>query len=195
MNLVQIHPGEDYVWLEWRGRGDNAFRMNGERVKIMRKYKRMHRGNTKETGYCEVFLLDDEGEFKLDIYDEPKTREVRAADVAMLWDEYANERDRQQVIIDRERAERRKREEEYERQYQERRRVREEERQARLREQEEKKQAVLSYLQEKHNIVNNGRINVEIGTYNIVVTFNRTNIDEEIRIARESTIDQRDQNG
>lgn len=119
MNLVQIHLGEDYAWFEWKGRGE-TFRFGAKRVKIIRKFKQQHTGNTKESGYCEVFLLDDEGEFILDSNQEPRTREVRSRDIAMIWDEYEDERDRQQVIRDKQEAERKARWEEEERRYQER---------------------------------------------------------------------------
>src|SRR5258706_11134136 len=100
MNLVKIHPGEDYSWWDGMGRGE-AFRFTGKRVKIIRKFKQQHTGNQKESGYCEVFMLDDEGEF-IQYNGEPRTREIRARDVAMLWDEYSDERDRLQLIKNKE---------------------------------------------------------------------------------------------
>src|SRR6266403_3191027 len=118
MNLVKIHPGEDYSWWDGMGR-DEALRFNGKRVKIIRKYTKQHVGNKKESGYCEVFMLDDDGEF-LSRNDEPVTREIRARDDAMLWDEYADERDRLQLIKDKEETERRIRQEAREREWRER---------------------------------------------------------------------------
>src|SRR6266446_10904152 len=119
MNLVKIHAGEDYSWWEWMGRGE-AFRFDGKRVKIIRKYKKQHVGNQKESGYCEVFILNDDGEF-IRYNDEPVVREIRSRDIAMLWDEYSDERDRLQLIRDKEEAERRAIQEAREREWQERR--------------------------------------------------------------------------
>jgi hypothetical protein len=153
MNLIQIHAGEDYAWLEWMGRGANAFRLDGKRVKIIRTFKEQHAGNQKATGYCEVFLLDDEGEFKYDYAGQYVTRKVRAADIAMMWDEYADERDRQQQIINREQEERRRKREEQEREWREAEERRRREREERERIERERLEKIEAERREKNKAI------------------------------------------
>jgi hypothetical protein len=184
MNLVKIHNGEDYSWWEWMGRGED-FRFNGKRVKIIRTFKKQHFGNKKESGYCEVFILDEEtGEFKTH-NDEPVTREIRARDVAMLWDEYSDERDRLQLIRNKEEEARRIKQEIWEKEYQERKereRIAREEREEREqleraeheRQEREKVQHIYDWLG-KRGIKENGsgKIKISITDQYVQVTIRR----------------------
>jgi hypothetical protein len=185
MNLIQIHAGEDYSWLEWMGRGANAFRLDGRRVKIIRTFKEQHGGNKKATGYCEVFLLDDEGEFKFDSAGQYVTRKVRAADIFGMWDEYADERDRQQQIINKQQEECRRRREEREREWreaEERRKVEREERERIERERREKLEAekreknkiIYEWLEQKGIKENgDGKVRIYITDQYVQVTIRR----------------------
>lgn len=89
MNLQDLWSGNDYAWYEDKGRGE-VYRSYAKRVKIIRTYKERIVGNTRETGYAEVMMLDDEGSPKEDSQGNHIVRSIRARDVAMRWDEYAD---------------------------------------------------------------------------------------------------------
>lgn len=207
MNLNQIHAGEDYAWLSERGRGENYRRYGFYRIKVIRTFSRREFGNQKETGYAEGFDVEpDTGEFKLDLNGQPRIRQVRARDVVTLWDEYADEHDRQE-------AERIKKEEEWQRYYEKRKREREEReakeraereererlareaREAHERERQEKEAKLLSALKEKYGITKvDGFISVSLQSSMVTVYFDRKKLEHELglnggdNIARESPI-------
>lgn len=104
MNLQDLWPGNDYAYYHEKGRGE-VFRWNARRVKIIQCYKRRLSGNQRETGFAKVMMLDDEGEPKLAHDGTHITREVRARDIAMRWDSYAEEKAHREVIREREQRE------------------------------------------------------------------------------------------
>src|SRR4051794_34926654 len=92
MNLNELWSGNDYAWYEWKGRNE-PFRMGAPRVKVIRTYKRQASyENERLSGYAEVMLLHEDGTPKTRSDGTEITREVRARDLAMRWDEYAAEK-------------------------------------------------------------------------------------------------------
>lgn len=109
MNLQELWSGNDYAHYPDRGRGE-IYRSYAERVKVIRAFKERIPGNERETGYAEVMILDNEtGEPKTKTDGSHKTRTVRARDIAMRWEAYAEERahrEAQRERLQREREER-----------------------------------------------------------------------------------------
>src|SRR6266536_5453062 len=103
MNLNQLWSGNDYVWYEWKGRGE-TYRRNAPRVKIVKVYKRQLSHNERESGFAEVMLLEQDGTPRTYTDGKHITKEVRARDIAMRWDAYEEERDHREA--ERERQER-----------------------------------------------------------------------------------------
>lgn len=88
MNLNALWSGNDYAYFSMKGRGE-SYRSNAQRVRLIRCFKKKHYGNERESGYALVFYCDDEG----NIIRDQQEFEVRARDIAMRWEEYADERD------------------------------------------------------------------------------------------------------
>jgi hypothetical protein len=64
------------------------------RIRVIKVTQKVLFGNEKASTYVEVWDIDkDSGE----IVDETRTRSVRARDIFMHWDEYADEYERKQV--------------------------------------------------------------------------------------------------
>jgi hypothetical protein len=153
MNLNQLWSGNDYAYYEGRGRNE-SFRNSAQRVKILRAFKKQLPGNERESGFALVQFLDDEGELITNWRYPEGTGEVKARDIVMRWDEYANERE-QHAVEAAERA-----------------RIAEQERQERMRQHElaqqrvnERKEHILEGL-EKRGIP---REWVTINTYGIIL--------------------------
>jgi hypothetical protein len=201
MNLNQILPGTDYAWLPNRGRGEE-FRWPSEywpddymrgvhRVKAIRTFSERLPGNKRETGYVEVFILDEEGEFRYekDINgndtEEYLTRKARVRDIATFWEEYEDERDHRTVLRDKERQEREARRLEQERIWREQAEARERERQERLEAErierervEQERQAYLLKI-EKHYSLPTGSVQYE-NTYSPNLVLKRDVIDADL---------------
>lgn len=96
MNLQEIWSGTDYAWFEWKGRNE-PFREKAPRVKAIRVYKKQEFGKDRASGFVEVMMCDDDGTPKTYSNGEQIIKEVRARDIAMRWDEYADERDYRQT--------------------------------------------------------------------------------------------------
>jgi hypothetical protein len=93
MNLNEIWAGNDYAYFEYKGRNE-PYRSGAPRVKVIRVYKRAEYGKVRESGFAQVMFVDKEtGEPKTDRQGNHVTNEVRARDIAMLWDAYVEERD------------------------------------------------------------------------------------------------------
>src|SRR5438132_11777284 len=109
MNLNQITPGVDYAHFPYRGKQEefrwcqysnenwHQSRMYVYRVKAIRSYSEREYGKKRDTGYVDVFWLDDEGEFKFDENGNHLIKKVRVRDIATVWDDYADELDFQTV--------------------------------------------------------------------------------------------------
>lgn len=104
MNLGDLWAGQDYAWYHQKGRGE-VFRWNARRVKIIRVYKKRLSGNYRETGFAEVMMLEEDGTPKEAHDGTHITREVRARDIAMRWEQYADEKEHRQVIREKEERE------------------------------------------------------------------------------------------
>lgn len=91
MNLQELWAGTDYAWYEDKGRGEK-YRPYAKRVKVIRAFKQRIYGNQRESGFAEVMLLDDDGEPQLKQDGSHRTKEIRARDIAMRWEPYAEER-------------------------------------------------------------------------------------------------------
>lgn len=154
MNLNQLWSGNDYAYFPNKGRGE-VYRSNGVRVRIMRVYKRQLDGNTRESGFAEVLVLEDDGTPKqrrqwdsaLSQYVEGDyIMEVRARDIALRWDEYVDEREHREAERHKQEEERRERYAQMERErlarLEEERRLAEE----RAKKEEAQKEAIKTYL-------------------------------------------------
>lgn len=159
MNLNSLWSGTDYAWFYYKKRGEEEYSDRGTRVRIIRAFKERLPGNSKDTGFADVIMIDDEGEIMYHDDGSPKTRKVRARDIGMRWEEYADERDRRRVERAKQEREweeqRRKRNEEHARREAERERARAErleqerlERERREALEREKRDALLNYLKE-----------------------------------------------
>jgi hypothetical protein len=195
MNLNQILPGTDYAWLPNRGRGEefrwpsahwpNDYMRGVHRVKAIRTFSEKRPGNKRETGYVEVFVLDEEGEFQYDEQGEYLTRKARVRDIATFWEEYEDERDHRTVLRDKERQEREARRIEQERIWREQAEARERERQERLEaeriERERIDQERRAYLLkvEKHYNLPTGSVQYE-NTYSNNLVLKRDIIDADL---------------
>jgi len=193
MNLNQIHEGEDYAWISQRGRGENYRRSGFYRLKVIRTFSQREYGNTKDTGYAEGFDLEPEtGEFKLDLDGNPRIRSVRARDVVTLWEEYADEHERKEIIY-------KKQQEEWERKYEERRkqraereekerlvreereRIEREERERIERERQEREERIFTGLKEKYGIEKtDGYISIAMNAGLVTVYFDRPKLEQEL---------------
>lgn len=91
MNLNQLWSGNDYAYYDMRGRGE-VYRANARRVRVKRAYQKKQWGNERYSGFAEVAFLKDDGTPMLNHKDEPRVEEVRARDIAMLWEDYEDER-------------------------------------------------------------------------------------------------------
>jgi hypothetical protein len=100
MNLNQLWAGSDYAYYSMRGRGE-AYREGAVRVRVVRAYQRRAFTNERMSGFAEVFLLHDDGSSRVNGDGEPRKAEVRARDIAMRWDEYADEREHRHAERDR----------------------------------------------------------------------------------------------
>lgn len=96
MNLNQLWAGQDYAWYEWRSRGE-TYRSNGVRVRIIRAFQERQYGNERMSGFAEVNLVDDEGNIRTYANGEPLIKKIRARDIAMRWDEYADEKNHREA--------------------------------------------------------------------------------------------------
>lgn len=97
MNLNELWSGNDYAWYEWRGRGE-IFRYGAVRVQIIRTFKkRADYTNERLSGFAEVIILDEDGTPRTRSDGSNITREVRARDIAMRWDEYAHMKARREA--------------------------------------------------------------------------------------------------
>lgn len=92
MNLNELWSGNDYAWYEYRGKGVQ-YLPGAKRVKVIKTFKkRASYENERLSGYAEVMMLTDDGEPRTYSSGEHVTREVRARDILMRWDEYEQER-------------------------------------------------------------------------------------------------------
>jgi hypothetical protein len=116
MNLNSLWQGSDYAYYQSKGRGE-TYRRGALRVRVIRTFGEVLYGNTRETGFADVLLIDEEGEPKEDDYGRHITRKVKARDIAMLWEQYEEEHaDREVERLEREARyaeERRERDERY----------------------------------------------------------------------------------
>jgi hypothetical protein len=172
MNLNQITTGTDYAYFPYRGRGEefrwseadtSTWRTHTRyvvyRVKAIRAFSERETGKKRDTGYVDVFWLDDEGEFLFDENNQHQIKKVRVRDIATLWDDYEDERDYRQVQRDKEKRERDERrriqEERYQREMAEREQIRleREERERIERERiEQERKVYLSSIEQKYNL-------------------------------------------
>ena len=193
MNLNQIHEGEDYAEFDFRGRGENYRRSGVKRIKVIRTYSQREYGNTKDTGYAEGFLLDNEtGEFRLNTEDQPRIIRVRARDVVCSWEEYADEHDRREVIRLKQEEEWRIRHEKMLREREEREereRIEREERlekeriaaERRAQEKQRREAKIYAALKERYNIEKvDGLISIALGELTVTVYINRSGLEREL---------------
>lgn len=96
MNLNELWAGYDYAYYEWK-RKNEPYRRNAPRVKVIRAFKRRQYGNERASGMVEVMLLEDDGTPKLDVEGNQRIRTVRARDIAMLWEQYEDEREHREA--------------------------------------------------------------------------------------------------
>lgn len=110
MNLNELWSGTDYAYYSYKGRGE-LYRSTALRVKVIRAYKDRVGGNERLSGFAEVLLIDREtGEPELRPNGEHRRMQVRARDIAMRWEEYAElhaQRVEQQKKAEEERRQRR----------------------------------------------------------------------------------------
>lgn len=119
MNANQLWAGSDYAHSTYLRRGDR-WTENASRVRVVKVRQVRGFGAQKASTVVDVWFVDEETE---DILYDGNTREVRARDIFMRWEEYADERDRRRSVREqrlvqeaKERAEvARKRDELYER--------------------------------------------------------------------------------
>jgi hypothetical protein len=88
LNLTKLNSGGDFAHHVWRG--NKRYVERADRVRVVRTFQKMEGGNTSGTGYAEVLYMSEDGsDF---IHGPGVTREVRARDIFMTWDEYEAER-------------------------------------------------------------------------------------------------------
>jgi predicted ribosome quality control (RQC) complex YloA/Tae2 family protein len=111
MNANDLWAGTDYAWSNYLQKGVRWVPPRyTKRVRVVRVLKRQEYGNKNATSYAEVIDIDPETE---DWLNDGRTREVRARDIFMRWEEYADESDRREVEakrLEKERQERWERE-------------------------------------------------------------------------------------
>ena len=115
MNLNELWSGTDYAYYEYKRRGE-LYRANAKRVKIIRAFKEKQYGNERLSGFAEVLFCDAEtGEPQVKYGDNHHIGTVRARDIAMRWEEYAELDAHRKAERERAEAERRERREAAER--------------------------------------------------------------------------------
>lgn len=103
MNALNIWQGYHYAWIENRGHrqgeGDRPDDY-AKRVRVNSLNTRREPGAKRDSTYCIVTVMNDDGTRKQDSYQRDlEPIEVRARDIVVLWDEYARERaDRRNVV-------------------------------------------------------------------------------------------------
>lgn len=180
MNLTELWSGSDFAWYQNKGRNDH-YRSNASRVRIVRVFKEFASSeNKKMTGYAEVLMVDDEtGEPKVHSNGNHITRQIRARDIAMRWDEYAELRAHREADAKKQRREY----EERQRQWEEARKLEREKRENEIRIQREKEQAKKNKLTELLRLrcgITDGQISSIDGTY---VILRRQALEEAFGIA------------
>lgn len=105
MDANSIWPNNDYAYFERKGRGEE-YRVNAERVRVVRLVSRVEPGNTRESTFVMVHKLNDDGTRKEHtVYNRETYRyepsdlpvEVKARDIAERWDDYVIERNNREA--------------------------------------------------------------------------------------------------
>jgi hypothetical protein len=86
MKAQSLWAGNDYAYLEYRGRGV-TYSYNVERIRIVRVVEEKHEWNKNTTSYALVKFLDYDGN---PIPDKDEGR-VRARDIVDFWDDWWND--------------------------------------------------------------------------------------------------------
>lgn len=210
MNLNQITPGVEYAFMPSRGRSEE-FRWNDRdndrwhdgtyldkyfvyRVRAIRTFSQREIGNKRDTGYVDVFWLNNGGEFRLDENGNEIIKTVRVRDIATVWDDYEDELDYRTVQREKEQAEREERlrlqRERYEREEaerrerieqarltQERERREREERERIERERIERERAAFIAKVEQHYHLPAGALQYGLGDENLLLDIAALNLD------------------
>ena len=94
MNANQLWAGSDYAWSEYLRRGERYTENYVKRVRVIKVSQKVMWGNEKASTFVEVWDIDEDTE---EPENQERTRSVRARDIFMHWDEYADERERREV--------------------------------------------------------------------------------------------------
>lgn len=109
MNANDLWSGQDYAYVENISRGI-LYYAGAHRVKVMRVYQaEMEYGRKKATTMVEVWPLDEEGNIRTRDDGTEITKSIRARQIFMRWEEYAEEtrvRKEREEVETRERNER-----------------------------------------------------------------------------------------
>lgn len=176
MNLNELWSGTDYAYYPTKGRGE-LYRSTAQRVKIIRVFKEKLPENQRLSGFAEILYCDRESGEPLtysDTHYDPSLRgkhqtgKIRARDIAMRWEEYAELHAARVAKLEQEERERR----EY--------RQRLEDERQRLKELEEwKKQRVKDVLIQKYGLP--ASYVMAVDNYNVYIS--RAELEKEIESA------------
>jgi hypothetical protein len=93
MNANQLWAGSDYAWSDYLRKGER-YTDNASRVRVIKVSQKVLYGNDKASTFVDVWDIDEDTEAPTN---PDRIRQVRARDIFMHWDEYADERERREV--------------------------------------------------------------------------------------------------